>query len=323
LLFFFEFPEQHIIFVRGNWKNRIAMHIANPIYDVVFKYMMEDNKVAKVFLSAIIQEEVTELDFASQERTFRIKAGQKKTELEPEMTQHTVCRFDFSARIALPGGKHKTVMIELQKAKLASDIMRFRRYLGLHYQNTSSMYGEANSRKACQIYCIFLLGYDVDIPGRPVIQVDTRTKDVATNEEVNMSSEFIESLHHRSWIVQIEELKQRRRNDLEKLLSIFDQTNRTKSHYILNVNEEDFSETYRPIIRRLRMAAESEEIEMEMEMEDDYMIELQDKERIIAQKDKALEEQRKALEEKDKALEEKDKALEGLKKQLDEIHRSK
>ena len=24
------------------------MHIANPIYDVVFKYMLEDNKVAKM-----------------------------------------------------------------------------------------------------------------------------------------------------------------------------------------------------------------------------------------------------------------------------------
>ena len=30
------------------------MHIANPIYDVVFKYMLEDNKTAKLFLSAII-----------------------------------------------------------------------------------------------------------------------------------------------------------------------------------------------------------------------------------------------------------------------------
>jgi hypothetical protein len=30
------------------------MHIANPIYDVVFKFMMGDEKVAKLFLSAII-----------------------------------------------------------------------------------------------------------------------------------------------------------------------------------------------------------------------------------------------------------------------------
>jgi hypothetical protein len=111
-------------------------------------------------------------------------------------------------------------------------------------------------------------------------------------------------------------LKQRRRNDLEKLLGIFDQTNRTQSPYILNVNEDDFPEMYRPVIRRLRMAAESEDIQTEMELEDDYFKELQDKERIIAQKEKALEE-------KDKMLEEKDRALEELKKQLAEINRKK
>jgi hypothetical protein len=38
------------------------MHIANPIYDVVFKFMMEDNRVARAFLSAIIQEKVLELE---------------------------------------------------------------------------------------------------------------------------------------------------------------------------------------------------------------------------------------------------------------------
>lgn len=286
------------------------MHIANPIYDVVFKFMMEDNKVAKAFLSVIIQEEIVELDFASQERTARVKDEQKKT----ETTQYTVCRFDFTARIALPDGRYKTIMIELQKAKLASDIMRFRRYLGLHYQNADNVYGETNNRKARQIYCIFLLGYDIGIPERPVIRVDSQTKDVVTNEEVRVSNEFIESLHHRSWIVQIDQLKQRRRNDLEKLLSIFDQTNRTKSHYFLNVNKEDFPDVYRPIICRLRMAAENEDIQIEMEMEEDFLQELQDKECIIAQKEKELEAQKKIFEEKDKALEE-------LKKQIAEIQR--
>jgi hypothetical protein len=48
------------------------MYIANPIYDVVFKFMMEDNRVAKAFLSAIIQEKVTELDFVAQEHTIRM-----------------------------------------------------------------------------------------------------------------------------------------------------------------------------------------------------------------------------------------------------------
>jgi hypothetical protein len=286
--------------------------------------MMEDEKAAKLFLSAIIGEEVLELDFASQEHTIRI-SSEKETEEQAEKKEKTedsalfltVCRFDFSAKIAVPGG-YKTVLIELQKAQLASDIMRFRRYLGLHYRNPNNAYGKGDDRKARQIYCIFLLGYDIDIPGRPVIQVDYKPKDVITGEDLNATNEFIQSLHHRSWIVQIEQLKQRRRNDLEKLLSIFDQDNLTQNNHILNVNEDDFPEIYRSVIRRLRMAYENEQIQIEMEMEDDYLKELQDKERLVAQKDKTIEEQGKALKEQGKALEEKEKTIEEKEKMIEE-----
>ncbi len=34
------------------------LQIANPIYDVVFKYLMNDEKVAKLLLSALIGREV-------------------------------------------------------------------------------------------------------------------------------------------------------------------------------------------------------------------------------------------------------------------------
>ncbi|MDR1583412.1 MAG: hypothetical protein LBS55_09180 [Prevotellaceae bacterium] len=311
------------------------MYIANPIYDVVFKFMMEDEKVAKSFLSAIIGEEVVELSFAAQERTMRIpKEINNRFE---DSSFYTVCRFDFSAQISMPDGGFKTVLIELQKAKLASDIMRFRRYLGLHYQNESNTYVSEEEQKARQIYCIFLLGRDINIPERPVIEVDYRSRDVTTKEDLNVTNEFIQSLHHRSWIVQIDQLKQRRRNDLEKLLSIFDQENRTLNHHILNVKETDFPEIYRPIIRRLRMACESEDIQMDMEMEDDYIKDMQSKERLLAKERKINEEQRKIneeqqkinekqrkiIEEKDKTIEEKDKAIEELRRQLAETQKQK
>ncbi len=43
------------------------MDIANPIYDVVFKYLIEDNNVAKIFLSSITGLEITNLEFIPQE----------------------------------------------------------------------------------------------------------------------------------------------------------------------------------------------------------------------------------------------------------------
>ncbi|MDR1454749.1 MAG: hypothetical protein LBJ01_03770, partial [Tannerella sp.] len=90
-------------------------------------------------------------------------------------------------------------------------------------------------------------------------------------------------------------------------------------HHILSINEDDYPKDYRPIIRRLRKAVESEQIQVEMEYEDDYLEELQIWERRNAKKDKVIEEKDKALEEKDKALEEKDKALEEQKKVIEEL----
>ncbi|MDR2119238.1 MAG: hypothetical protein LBP25_06865, partial [Tannerellaceae bacterium] len=174
------------------------MHIANPIYDVVFKFMMEDEKVAKCFLSAIIGEEVIELDFTSQERTVRrVSTSSKKEEQEEQEICLTVCHYDFAAKIATAGGGFKTVLIEVQKAKLISDVMRFRRYLGRNYQNPDNTFGEELRKRARQIYCIFLLGYDIDVPGRPVVQIEPRVTDAATKEVLPDNNEFIQSLHHR------------------------------------------------------------------------------------------------------------------------------
>ena len=78
------------------------MHIANPIYDVVFKYLLEDNKVAKLLLSAIIGEKIEELDFSAQEHTVDIERLEKPS--------FTVCRFDFSAKVKTEKG-FKTIGI--------------------------------------------------------------------------------------------------------------------------------------------------------------------------------------------------------------------
>ncbi len=115
------------------------MRIANPIYDTVFKYLMEDSKIAKLLLSAIISQEITDLKFLPQERT---------TELDSKAL--TVFRIDFSATVKTPEGiKH--IIIEIQKAKLATDIMRFRRYLGKQYLDRENYYEEVKNAKKIKI----------------------------------------------------------------------------------------------------------------------------------------------------------------------------
>jgi len=264
------------------------MHIANPIYDVVFKYMLEDNKVAKLFLSAIIGEEITELEFGAQERTVEIQIPVR------EGVPLTVCRLDFSAKIKTEKG-FNTVIIELQKAKYLADLMRFRRYLGLHYQSVDNTSDDKQER-ARQIYCIYFLDYGMDLPPRPVLKVNYTVQDVYTGDEFPASGEFVSGLHHCLWIVQIKQLKQKRRNDLEKILSIFDQSNLTDStKHILNVDNESFPEEYGQIIRRLRKAMEDQKTRRNMELEDEIIKEIQDKERQIEEMSKTIADNAKII----------------------------
>ena len=276
------------------------MEIANPIYDVVFKYMMEDNTVAKLVVSSIIGEDVVSLAPKPQERT-REKDETKKGEI-PNLT---VYRLDFSAKIKLSNGQYKVIVIEMQKAELPTDIMRFRRYLGEQYIDSENRIADNEEIEAMQIYAIYFLGKELGIYDTPVLSISPEVKDVSTGEIVGDSSKFIDGLNHKSWIVQISCLKERRRNELEQLLSVFDQSNRTSDIHILNVSEEDFPEKFRPLIRRLKGAASDSKVKKQMKEEDEVWSYIRDCARI---------ETTKALKEKDRLLAEKDKEIAELKR---------
>ena len=285
------------------------MLIANPIYDVVFKYMMEDMKVAKTFISAILGKEVLELDFCPQELTI------KYTE-----ESRTVVRMDFLARIKTPDGQ-KAVIIEIQKAQSSFEIKRFRRYIGKQYENPHNIYQDDNNKeKIRQIYCIFFLGDGLNVQQSPVLIVTNTVKDRLTGEELHLNNDFIDCLHHNSWIVQIPYLKKSRRDDLEKLLTIFDQSNITSgNNHIMKVIEDDFPEQYRHIIRRLRQAAVNEEIEEQMIAHDEILCDFQSLERQIEWQLDMLEKKDKKIEEKDKKIEEMEGKLEKLESLVEKL----
>ena len=306
------------------------MEIANPIYDVVFKYMMEDNTVAKLLVSSIIGEDVVSLEPKPQERT----REKDKEKVKGEIPNLTVYRLDFSAKIKVSEEKYKVIIIEMQKAELPTDIMRFRRYLGEQYIDSDNKTINNGEIDAMQIYAIYFLGKELGIYDAPVLSVSPEIKDVSTGEIVNRESEFIEGLNHKSWIVQISCLKERRRNELEILLSVFDQSNRTSDRHILNVVEEDFPEKFRPLIRRLKGAASDSTVKKQMKEDDEILNYLRDfvrietakalkkKDKTIENKDKTIEKKDKMLAEKDKILAEKDKSLAEKDKSLAEKNKS-
>ncbi|WP_339137936.1 MAG: hypothetical protein WGN25_07080 [Candidatus Electrothrix sp. GW3-4] len=62
------------------------MKVANPLYDVVFKYLMQDMRVAKLVISNIIEQEMEDEileQLATQERVIAYERAEKeKAEVE-------------------------------------------------------------------------------------------------------------------------------------------------------------------------------------------------------------------------------------------------
>ena len=283
------------------------MRIANPIYDVVFKYLMEDRESAVLLLSEIIGEEIVELDFHPQESTAEFSGRNRCI---------TVYRLDFAAKIRLKEGGYRKVIIEIQKAKFSTDIMRFRRYLGEQYRNRENVYhDEDGNRKALPIISIYFLGHRLRSTDQAVIKVQRAYYDGITGEQLACREEFIESLTHDSFVVQIPELKQPYLSRLEQLLSIFDQHRKVSDH-ILEINEDDYPEEYRRLVRRLIRAAAEKQVMDTMDAEDDILEELENLERTIEKHKKKLEENEKELENKDRQLDEQNRIIEELRKRL-------
>ena len=224
----------------------MKVEIANPIYEVVFKYMMEDKAVAKILVSSIIGEDIISLEPKPQEYIV------EKTTTEGSTL--TVYRLDFSAKIKTPDG-HKLVIIEMQKASFPADIMRFRNH----------------QERNLTAYTIYLLDDALGSCNTPVLKISSRLIDMETQEVIEGKCDFFESLYPPIWIVDFSCIQKPHRNELELLLSVFDQNNRTTDHHILNVCEEDFPEKYRPLIRRLKQAAVTPEVKEQMRNEDEAM----------------------------------------------------
>jgi len=272
------------------------MQIANPIYDVVFKYLLEDKKVAILLLSAILEKEVIDIEFLPQEYT---------TNLDEKSI--TIYRLDFKAKIKIDKNEYKLVLIELQKAKFFTDIMRFRKYLGKQYANENNYIEIDGVKKALPIITIYFIGYTLDkrLKDIPIIYVKRDYIDKSTNNIINVQTEFIESLTHDSIIIQIEAIKKKKQKTLlENILSIFD----NKKVHTISIDEKIYPKKYHSIIKRLIKATANEIILQTMDIEDEILEELEIRERqyfaLKEEKEKALLKQQEILKEKLKALQE-------------------
>ena len=289
----------------------MIINVANPIYDAVFKYLMEDNRVAKTVLSALLQREVVEVDMRKHEYTNGTR------------DKISMFRIDFGAKVRQDDGSLNLVLIELQKTWLETETLRFRQYLGTQYSNPDNILKDNNQNDyGIPMITVYLLGHRVGEIEEPVLYVRHKSYNYEGVEVTKgMPDPFVESLVHDSIIIQIPLLRGRVNNRLEKVLSVFDQTNKAgQNRQVLRIDDEiykgDVEMEY--ILHRLLAAASNSNLRQDMNVEDEYFSAIESRDTAIMKRDQRIAEQDAQLEEQSAQLEEQSAQLEEQSAQLEE-----
>jgi len=260
------------------------MQIANPIYDIVFKYLMEDERIARTILSALLKVDVIAVEVRPHEYS------------DDNRDTLSVFRIDFGATIRDRDGQERLILIELQKTWLETETLRFRQYLGVHYSNPKNM---TDGSTALPMVAVYLLGHKVGDIEEPVLYVNHQSRDYDDNIVTKgLPNAFIDSLTHDSIIVQIPRLHGRINNRLDMVLSIFDQSHRDANDgRLLRIDDEAYRDDadMERILHRLSMAAADSDMRHKMNVEDEYFSAIEKRDTEILVRDHKIAEQKTQL----------------------------
>ena len=289
----------------------MIIHVANPIYDSVFKYIMEDERIAKTMLSALLKKDVVHVTVRPHEYS--------------NTTRDTLSMFriDFAATVREREGneiKDRIVLIELQKTWLNTETLRFRQYLGAQYSNKNNIREAEDKGFAYPMVAVYLLGHRVGNIKEPIVYVNHDVFDYNGNvvEDGNMEP-FVESLTHNSIIVQIPLLHGNVNNRLEKVLSVFDQTLVDgDTQQVLKIDEDKFADDNDMlyVLHKLTAAAANSEMRQDMNVEDEYYKAIEDRDTAIMQRDKMLKERDCKMAQMDERLSQQSERLSQQSEQL-------
>ena len=277
------------------------VHVANPIYDSVFKYIMEDERIAKTVLSALLKKEVVHVTVRPHEYA--------------NTTRNAISMFriDFAATVVEDDGSEQVILIELQKTWLNTETLRFRQYLGVQYGNQCNIQVDSKEGYAYPMVAVYLLGHRVGNIDTPVLYVNHKTYDYEGAEVAEgMTDPFVESLTHDSIIVQIPLLKGRVNNRLEKVLSVFDQSKTdSENKQLLNIDEHSYEDDadMMYVIHRLTAAAADADIRSDMNVEDEYFSAIEDRDTEIMTLGEELKQQRAANKKQEDTLRQQEDTL--------------
>ena len=275
----------------------MIIHIANPIYDSVFKYLMEDERIAKIILSALLKREVVDVKVRRNEYTNGTR------------DKVSMFRIDFGAQIRKQDGSLQLILIELQKTWLETETLRFRQYLGAHYANPENILQENNPEGyAIPMVTVYLLGHRVGDIEEPVLYVNHKAFNYQGLEvSKGIPDPFVDSLVHDSIIVQIPLLHGQINNKLDKVLSVFDQHLKDgMNRQVLTLDDDKYSgdNDMNYLLRRLTAAASDNKLRHDMNVEDEFFSAIENRDTAIMARDKRIEEQDALLSEQSNKISE-------------------
>ena len=269
--------------------------VANPIYDCVFKFLMEDERIAKTVLSALLKKEVVSVEMRRHEH--------------PNVTRDKISMFriDFAAQVKEDDGTVRLILIELQKTWVDTETLRFRRYLAAQYNAEENMVKEGELKGyAVPMIAVYLLGHRVGDIDKAVVYVTHNAFDYDGKVvEGGMQDPFINSLIHDSIIVQIPLLHGKINNRLDRVLSVFDQSQRdAKNQQIVCLDEKEYAgdSDMMYILHRLGLAAMDADVRQEMNDEDEFYSVLEARDTQVMKLNEQLTEKRRQLNEKNAQL---------------------
>ena len=284
------------------------MVVANPIYDVVFKYLMEDERIARTILSALLKKDVVKVEVRPHEYS------------NDERESLSVFRIDFGATVREADGEEKLILVELQKTWVETETLRFRQYLGVQYRSPKNMRGD----NALPMVAVYLLGHKVGNIEEPVLYVNHDCYDYEDNRvERGLPDPFVESLTHNSIIVQIPRLHGQINNRLDKVLSVFDQNNRDRDdEQLLRLDERMYSDDsdMEHILHRLTMAAADADMRHRMDVEDEYFSIIEKRDTEILMRDKRLAEQNTTISEQNSKINEQNSKINEQNSKINEMN---
>ena len=303
--------------------------IANPIYDTVFKRLMENQRIAKFFLSTILERQIEDLSVLPQKVTYKIdktKAERDQTEVSENVQYYSFFRLDFVATIRHAGGKPRKILIELQKSWDTLDVVRFRKYLGTQYSRVDNVDGK---EMTLPITTIYILGNNLAGIDCPCVKVGRTYTDMLNKTVIDAKSEFIEHLTHDSYVIQAGRITDvRYTTTLDKLLSIFEQNyfivegSDVRKEYPYQPDDEDMTlitdilyEMGADPEKRKDIEAEVEALRIINNVRNPLIQSLEEKNKTIEEQAKSLEEKANTIEEQAKenaALRDKIAAMERL-----------